>query len=86
VPILSVFFGITIRVFFEDHAPPHVHIEYAEYRAVIEIATGRVLAGRLPRRCATLVEEWRALHLADLRRAWKAASRSQLPKRIAPLT
>jgi Domain of unknown function (DUF4160) len=28
---------------------PHIHIEYAEYKAVIEIPAGRLLAGDFPK-------------------------------------
>lgn len=85
MPVLSVFFGITIRVYFEDHAPPHIHVEYGDHRAIVEIETGKLLAGRLPQRCRRLVEEWRALRVAELRAAWKAAQVSKLPRRIPPL-
>jgi hypothetical protein len=85
VPVLSVFFGITVRVYFEDHAPPHIHVEYGEHRAIVEIETGSLLAGRLPDRCKRLVEEWRAVRIAELRSAWKAAQASKAPRRIPPL-
>ena len=85
VPVLSTFFGITVRVYFADHAPPHFHIEYAEHRAVVEIASGKLLGGSMPSRCAKLVEEWRRARLAALQAAWDAAQNSQLPARIEPL-
>jgi hypothetical protein len=28
MPILSMFFGIVIRMFYDDHHPPHIHVEY----------------------------------------------------------
>jgi hypothetical protein len=28
MPIISRFFGIIIRMFFNEHAPPHFHAEY----------------------------------------------------------
>jgi len=28
MPIISSFFGIYVRMYFADHAPPHVHVEY----------------------------------------------------------
>jgi hypothetical protein len=72
-------------MFHEDHAPPHFHVEYAECRAVVEIESGRLLAGKLPNRCLSLVEEWRKLHLAEIRRAWETTQKSKPPKRIKPL-
>lgn len=86
VPILSVFFGIIIRMYHDDHPPPHFHVEYAGHRAVIEIATGRRLHGRLPPRLARLVQEWRRQHVERLRRAWNDAQAGRQPRRIPPLT
>lgn len=85
MPIVSTFFGIVVRVYFDDHAPPHFHVQYAEHRAVIELDTGAVLGGSLPQRCARLVEEWRALHVAALRAAWDACQSGRLPAKIPPL-
>lgn len=28
MPTLSIFFGIIIRVWHDDHPPPHIHAEY----------------------------------------------------------
>ena len=86
MPELSRFFGISIRMYFDDHNPPHFHVEYAEQRAVVEIATGRVLAGNLPARVRQLVEEWRRLNLRPLRAAWQEAQQGRQPRRIRPLT
>ena len=86
MPVLSTFFGIVVRMFHDDHGPPHFHVQYAEYSAVIDMETGRLLAGALPRRCGALVEEWRNLRVAELRAAWKAAQAGKAPKRIGPLT
>jgi hypothetical protein len=85
VPIVSVFLGIVVRLFHDDHPPPHMHVEYAEYAGVIEIATGRLLGGRLPPRVRRLVEEWRRVRRDDLRRAWLEAQAGKQPRRIRPL-
>lgn len=85
MPVLSTFFGVVVRMFHADHAPPHFHVRYAEFSAVVEIESGSILGGRLPGRCAALVEEWRSIHVADLRAAWEAAQNSRAPQRIEPL-
>jgi hypothetical protein len=72
-------------MFYEDHSPPHFHVEYAEFRAVVDIESGKLLAGKLPKRCVSLVEEWRMLYLAEIRRAWETIQKSNPPKRIKPL-
>ena len=45
MPRISAFFGIVVRMFYNDHSPPHFHAEYGEYEAVYEIETIEVLAG-----------------------------------------
>lgn len=37
MPELCSFYGISIRINFRDHNPPHFHALYGEHEAVIEI-------------------------------------------------
>jgi hypothetical protein len=37
MPEISRFFGIIIKMYFGDHAPPHFHAEYNDYRALVDI-------------------------------------------------
>ena len=46
MPTISAFFGILIRMYFNDHPPPHFHAIYGEYEAVIAIESLRVLENR----------------------------------------
>jgi hypothetical protein len=39
MPEISRFFGIVIRMFYNDHAPPHFHATYGDREALIEIET-----------------------------------------------
>lgn len=75
MPIISVFFGIVIRINFFDHAPPHLHAGYAGRKALFDISTGRVIVGRLPRKETRLVVEWILRNRVDLMRNWELASR-----------
>ncbi len=85
MPELCRFYGISIRLNFRDHNPPHFHVFYGEHEAVIEIKSIRVVQGRLPPRARRLVEEWASLHQEDLMASWIRAQRSDPPGRIAPL-
>ena len=85
MPIISRFFGIIIRMFFNEHAPPHFHAEYAEHRAVINIRTFEVMDGKLPRRALELVLEWAELHQNELRVDWDLCQQHQQPVDIDPL-
>ncbi len=85
MPSISGFFGIVIRMYYNDHGSPHFHAEYADAEAVYEIATLEVLRGSLPRRAHALVMEWAALHRRGLEANWERA-RQRLPlTSIAPL-
>jgi hypothetical protein len=45
-PIISVFFGIVIRMFYKDHEPAHFHVEHQGQQAKIDFA-GNLLAGEI---------------------------------------
>ena len=36
MPEICRFFGIIIRMFYDDHNPPHLHAEYQENKAVFD--------------------------------------------------
>ena len=74
MPELCRFFGIIIRMYYNDHDPPHFHAVYGEDEVLIEIDTLALVRGELPRRALALVIEWAVLHrdeeaLAELKRA-----------------
>jgi hypothetical protein len=48
MPTISAFYGILIRMFYNDHSPPHFHARYGEFEATIEITTLEVMEGQLP--------------------------------------
>ena len=62
MPTISSFYGILIRMYYNDHAPPHFHARYGEYEATIEIEGLAVLEGELPSRALMLVAEWAIMH------------------------
>ena len=47
-----------VRTNEQNHTLPHVHAKYSDYSISIEIATGRVLAGNLPRKNQKIAVEW----------------------------
>lgn len=85
MPIISRFFGIIIRMFFNEHAPPHFHAEYGEYRATIDIRTLSVIDGKLPRRATELVLDWAELHQSEILHNWERCQNHQQPVEIPPL-
>jgi len=80
MPVISMFYGIIIRMFYFDnkeHKIPHIHIEYAEYRAVIEIPEGKLLAGNFPNDKLKLVIAWAEIHKEELMADWALAVEGQ---------
>ena len=57
MPVLSRFYGIVIRMYFQqaEHNPPHIHAIYGDDVAAIEIRTGEVLEGHLPPKALEMV-------------------------------
>ncbi len=85
MPKISEFFGIAIYMYFDDHAPPHFHAQYADFEAVIQIDDFSVLRGSLPPRALGLVAEWAQLRHAELTEAWRRAQTMQTLSKIPPL-
>ncbi|MBA2719224.1 MAG: DUF4160 domain-containing protein [Chloroflexi bacterium] len=85
MPELSRFFGIVIRIHFEDHVPPHFHAIYGEFEAEIAIDGPQLLRGSLPPRGFGMTMEWATIHSDELRLAWDLAKAGRPVARIEPL-
>jgi hypothetical protein len=85
MPTISVFYGIMVRMFFRDHAPPHFHARYGEFEATIDIGTLNIIEGQLPRRALNLVQEWAMMHREELLMDWRLCRANARPASIDPL-
>jgi hypothetical protein len=79
------FYGITIHMYWREHAPPHFHIVHAETRASMAITTREVIDGHLSRRDLALVTAWAIIHREALLENWWLCARREHPKKIPPL-
>lgn len=84
MPTLSTFYGITITMLWNDHNPPHFHVKYGEYRALITINDG-IVEGKLPRRALNLVFDWLDKHKDDLLENWSLLEQMKPLNTIEPL-
>lgn len=82
MPVISYFFGIYVRMYFDDHAPPHFHVEYQGHEAFVAIEDGRILSGGLPKKAAKLIRDWAADHRQELMQNWQRATALQPLERI----
>ena len=72
MPEICRFLGIVISMYFDEHNPPHFHVRYNDYRAVIAINDLNQLEGNLPARVRGLVVEWAELHQNELLSMWES--------------
>lgn len=73
MPVISYFFGIYIRMYHDDHNPPHIHVEYQGHEALMSIKEGEVLVGKLPNKARKIVQEWIQIHQQELLDDWQRA-------------
>ena len=85
MPEISRFLGISIRMYRDEHLPPHFPAIYKEFGAQISIQHPAVTQGKLPPRVLGYVIEWASLHEHELARCWEAARTDQPVGKIEPL-
>jgi hypothetical protein len=85
MPTISEFYGITIRVFYDDHAPPHIHASYGEYEIIVGISPIAIIKGKVPNRVRSMVLEWIALHQQELIEDWELCQSGKPPHKLEPL-
>ncbi len=57
MPRVSIFFGIVIYFYYDDHPPPHFHAMYEGVDAQFDFS-GNLLKGNLPPKAVNLIQEW----------------------------
>lgn len=84
MPSISSFYGVIIYMYFNEHNPPHFHVIYNEYKAVISINDGAI-TGSLPRRALNMVYEWLDIHKDELLHNWEIMKDGIQPQKIEGL-
>ena len=81
MPVISRFYGIIIKMYFQqsEHNPPHFHCIYGEYVGAIDIKTLKMIEGDLPAKALSLVREWASIHQDALMKIWSTQQFEQLP-------
>ena len=83
MPTIAYFLGIAVAMYHRDHNPPHVHVIYAGYEALIGIEDARVLRGKLPPTVMLVVRRWIILRREALLANWERARRHEPLEQIA---
>ena len=84
MPEISRFYVIIIYMYMSEHNPPHFHVWYENYKAIITIKDG-IITGSLPRRALNLVYEWLDIHKDELLENWNRLANFETPQKIEPL-
>lgn len=85
MPIISAFFGIVIRMFYQEHEPAHFHAEHQGQQAKFDLR-GKLIAGEIRSKAARrLIAQWALAHQADLEANWARMKAGETLERIAPL-
>lgn len=85
MPEISLFRGIRITMYYNDHNPPHFHAEYAGHKCLVDVIYGCVFRGSLPARQLKLVLAWNELHRDELMQNWELARNEKPLNQVAPL-
>lgn len=85
MPIISMFFGIVIRMFYNDHEPPHFHGEYQGQRGKFDLEGDMVVGNVQSRTALRLITEWAALHRREIEANWERMKAGRALNRIPPL-
>lgn len=84
MPTISMFYGILIRMYYDDHNPPLIHAVYNNDTACFTL-DGELLDGSIPKKQRKLVEAWIEIHRDELDANWKLAQEGEPFFKIEPL-
>lgn len=84
MPEISRFYGIVVQMFFNEHNPPHFHVTYGDFKAVIDLQD-EVVNGFMPKRALKLIFEWMDIHKQELLENWEMCRVGKMPEKIEPL-
>ena len=85
MPEISRFYGISVRMYRDEHPPPHFHVRYGGSAGSFTIKPLTLYRGTLPPRIRGMIIEWAASHENELMRNWWLAQARRKPRHIPPL-
>jgi len=85
MPLISEFFGLKVYMYWNDHNPPHFHVQYAGKEAVFNL-DGDMIEGFVPKRQKRMVQVWIDINQDALYENWKLLQEEGQHKKIKPLS
>jgi len=84
MPIISMFYGIIISMYYNDHNPPHIHTKYQSQKEIFDLE-GNLIEGVFPKKQTRLVVAWIEIHQDSIAANWELARTEQPLYQIDPL-
>ena len=84
MPTISMFYGVIIRMYYDDNNPPHFHAFFGDYKAIFNF-DGKILEGTMPSSKKKLIIAWALIHKDELKANWQLAKNSEILYNINPL-
>ena len=84
MPTISMFLGIIIRMYIDEHNPPHFHASYQGHEASFTL-DGELIEGDMPRKQRKYIGAWAEYHNDELIANWELAMSEQPLYKIDPL-
>jgi hypothetical protein len=84
VPEISRFYGLIILMNFKDHDPPHFHVWYGDFKAIVTIPDG-IVKGEMPQRALKMIFDWLEIHREELMIDWELSQKGEKLNKIEPL-
>jgi hypothetical protein len=86
VPVISIFFGIVIRMYYKEHEPRHFHAEHQAVEGKFDFDGNQIIGNITSRNALDLIRQWAQLHRAALNANWsktKSGSRWTAFRRLS---
>ena len=77
--------SLIVWLWIDDHPWPHVHVRYAEHKAVLRLNDLEITEGRLPKPQRRKLQRWARVRHSELIEAWSRAERRLPVYPIEPL-
>lgn len=83
MPTVAIVDGVRIIYYWNEHAPPHFHVEFAEHNAQISIETLHLMEGSLPATKLNAVQQWAGSRRKELTQCSDRVRNNEHPGKVA---
>lgn len=84
MPIISSFNGYRITMYYDDHMPPHIHVEYGGQCSTIEINNPDNIKGDIKKKDLKVIQRWMKLRKQELLINWELMINNEKLLQIKP--